>query len=85
MNTFLEIPEAKVVTAPTRGPPNPSEHILVVEDDVVICRFNAQVLAGSGYQVAAAEDAAAGWEALHANNFDFLITPASQRRSGTRK
>ena len=55
-------------------PANPPQRILVVEDDVDLRRFNAQVLAGCGYQVHAAGDGAAGWEALHSNNFDLLIT-----------
>jgi DNA-binding response OmpR family regulator len=63
-----------VVASPTPVPGNPTQRILVVEDDVAIRRLNAQVLVGSGYEVAAAEDGAAGWEALHANNFDLLIT-----------
>ena len=41
---------------------------------MVIRHLNARVLASSGYQVDAAEDGAAGWEALHANHFDLLIT-----------
>ena len=63
-----------VVAALTRIPANPSQRILVVEDDEAIRQLNAQVLAGSGYQVHAAEDGAAGWEALHANTFALLIT-----------
>ena len=74
MNTLLETPVAKAVAAPTRGPPNPPQRILVVGDDVAIRQLGAQVLARSGYQVGAAEDGAAGWEALHANKFDLLIT-----------
>jgi DNA-binding response OmpR family regulator len=53
---------------------NLSQRILVVEDEPAIRQFNAQVLARSGYQVDAAEDGAAGWEALHANHFDLLLT-----------
>jgi DNA-binding response OmpR family regulator len=46
----------------------------VVEDDADIRQLNADVLVCSGYQVDAAEDGAAGWEALHAKKFDLLIT-----------
>jgi DNA-binding response OmpR family regulator len=48
--------------------------ILVVEDDEIVRQFNAYVLLRSGYQVDAVEDGTAGWEALHANKFDLLIT-----------
>jgi DNA-binding response OmpR family regulator len=54
--------------------PNPPPRILVVEDNVAIRELNTQVLVQSGYQVDAAEDGAAGWEVLHTNNFDLLIT-----------
>jgi len=74
MNTLLETPCATAAAALTRIPASPSQHILVVEDDGGIRRLSALVLAGSGYEVAAAEDGAAGWEALHAHNFDLLIT-----------
>jgi DNA-binding response OmpR family regulator len=74
MNTILDTPGTKIVLPPARSPPIPSPRILVVEDDGDIRRLNAQVLFRSGYQVDAAEDGAAGWEALHANNFDLLIT-----------
>jgi len=74
MNTLLETPCAKAAVAPTRNPANPSQRILVVEDDAAIRQLNAQVLVRSGYRVDAAEDGAAGWEALHAKNFNLLIT-----------
>ena len=74
MTTLDESPGAKIGAAPAQGSTNPSPRILVVEDDVVIRQLNAKVLVGSGYQVAAAEDGAAGWDALHANDFDLLIT-----------
>jgi len=38
---------------------------------------SAEALAGSGYHVDAAEDGAAGWEALNANSYDLLITDHS--------
>ena len=74
LNTLLETPGAKAAVARTRNPANPSQRILVVEDDVAIRQLNALVLVRSGYQVDAAEDGAAGWEALHAKNFNLLIT-----------
>ncbi|MBI5386943.1 MAG: response regulator [Verrucomicrobia bacterium] len=74
MNTLLDLPSAKAAAAATRIPANPSQRILVVEDDLAVRQLNAQVLLRSGYEVDAAEDGAAGWEALHANHFDLLIT-----------
>ena len=66
--------------ASRRRPTNSPRRILLVEDDVAIRQINARVLVGSGYQVAAAQDGAAGWEALHANHFDLLITDHSMPR-----
>ena len=74
MKTALEAPGVQAVLTPAPIPVNRSPRILVVEDDVVIRQLNAQVLLRSGYQVDAAEDGAAGWEALHGKNFDLLIT-----------
>jgi hypothetical protein len=50
---------AKDAAAPTRIPKEPSQRILVVEDDAAIRRFSAQVLARSGYRADASEDGAA--------------------------
>ena len=61
-------------SAPTRGQVNPSNRILVVDDDISIRELSVAVLIPSGYQVDTAEDGAAGWEALHANSYDLLIT-----------
>ncbi len=54
--------------------PNPRQRILVVEDDPAIRRINTEVLVYSGYQVDAAEDGAAAWDALQLNNYDLVIT-----------
>ena len=54
----------------TSSPPR----ILVVEDDVDLRRLNTEVLTRSGYHVDAAEDGAAGWEALREGDYDLLIT-----------
>ena len=64
---------ASAITA-TRGQPNPLRRILVLEDDASIRRLSAEALAFSGYQVVAVEDGADGWEALHANSYDLMIT-----------
>jgi len=55
----------------TRGVPR---RILVVDDEAAIRLFSSVVLRSSGYEVDAAEDGAAGWEALHAKDYDLLIT-----------
>jgi len=52
----------------------PPSSILVVDDDSVIRQLNTEVLLRSGYEVDAAEDGAAAWEALGADNYDLLIT-----------
>ena len=73
MNNLLEAPGDRAAPSPTRSRTNPSTHILVVDGDVVIRDLEAEVLICSGYQVDAAEDGAAGWQALHAGSYDLLI------------
>lgn len=46
----------------------------MVDDDVSLRQLIAQVLTRSDFQVDTAEDGAAGWEALHARQYDLLIT-----------
>lgn len=53
---------------------NPPYRILVVDDDKDIRRLNREVLMDCGYEVVAAEDGAVAWDALHADNYDLLIT-----------
>jgi len=60
--------------ASRQGLANSPRRILVVEDDLDIGQLYAEVLVGSGYEVALAGDGAAGWEALCASHFDLLIT-----------
>jgi DNA-binding response OmpR family regulator len=52
---------------------NPPERILVVDDDADIRQLNTEVLTESGYQVDAAEDGVAAWQALNRSNYDLLI------------
>jgi DNA-binding response OmpR family regulator len=56
---------------------NPPCRILVVDDDSDLRLLYADVLARPGYHVDAAEDGAAGWEALQVNNYNLLITEYS--------
>jgi DNA-binding response OmpR family regulator len=48
--------------------------ILVVDDELSIRQLSSKVLTQSGYHVDAAEDGAAGWDALQASSYDLLIT-----------
>jgi len=72
--------EQKISHAGSRGSlPTPSQknlpvRILVVDDEISIRQLSSKVLTQSGYHVDAAEDGAAGWEALQASNYDLLIT-----------
>jgi DNA-binding response OmpR family regulator len=56
---------------------HPRHRILVVDEDSDLRLLYADVLALPGYHVDAAEDGAAGWEALQANNYNLLITEHS--------
>jgi CheY-like chemotaxis protein len=60
--------------ASVRRQPNPRQRILVVEDDSEIRQVNTEVLIYSGYQVDAAEDGAAAWDALQLEHYDLLVT-----------
>jgi CheY-like chemotaxis protein len=53
---------------------NPSYHVLMVDDDKSVRLFCVQALFASGYQVHAAEDGAAAWDALQINSYHLLIT-----------
>ena len=74
MNTLLEATCDQAGAAPIRRQTNPPHRILVVDDDPYICHLSADVLIRHGYEVNAAEDGAAGWGELQANNYNLLIT-----------
>jgi len=57
-----------------RGKSDLRQRILVVDDEPDICRLSTEVLIRSGYEVAAAEDGAAAWQALKTHSYDLLIT-----------
>jgi DNA-binding response OmpR family regulator len=61
-------------SAPVRREPTTPQRILVVEDDAAIRRVNTEILTYSGYQVDAAEDGAAAWDALQLNKYDLVVT-----------
>lgn len=60
--------------APFQREPTLRQRILVVEDDATIRQLNTEVLAYSGYQVDAAEDGAAAWDALQLHDYDLMVT-----------
>jgi DNA-binding response OmpR family regulator len=65
---------AKPAGVPQPGQAGMPERILVVEDDGDIRRLNAEVLINAGYQVDAAADGAAAWDALCTEQYDLMIT-----------
>ena len=58
----------------------PLGRILVVDDDSDICQLNTEVLIHYGYEVDAAADGAAAWEALQTKDFNLLITDHNMPR-----
>lgn len=74
MNEHHASPTGEPTGASLPSQPKPTRRILVVDDDHEICRLNAAMLKRFGYEVAAAADGAAGWEALNADRYDLLIT-----------
>ena len=76
-----EILQSAESAAPqSRCQPRPFERILVVDDDELILRLNIAVLSCFGYQTESAEDGAAAWNALRANDYDLLITDNNMPR-----
>jgi DNA-binding response OmpR family regulator len=53
---------------------DPPHRILVVDDDISIRQLHTSSLLRCGYEVDAAEDGAAAWEALGAATYDLLLT-----------
>jgi DNA-binding response OmpR family regulator len=53
---------------------NPTNRILVVDDDSDDRQLSAGMLVRFGYRVRAIEDGAAAWRDLQAHNYDLLIT-----------
>lgn len=74
MNDSKLSPAGQTNGAPPSPPPGPSRRVLVVDDDPFIRKLNTKVLARFGYQVDAAEDGAAAWQALNRDRYDLLIT-----------
>jgi two-component system alkaline phosphatase synthesis response regulator PhoP len=68
------LPECESDSPPLQSQSNPLDRILVVEDEPAIRQLNAMMLTRSGYEVGAAEDGAAAWDALNEDSYDLLIT-----------
>jgi DNA-binding response OmpR family regulator len=62
------------VRAAMSPPPNLRQRILVVDDDLQICKVNTMALIYSGYHADAAEDGAVAWAALQRNTYDLMVT-----------
>jgi DNA-binding NtrC family response regulator len=68
--------------SPTSGPApsplqcqtNPPQRILVVDADGDVRQVSTELLLRCGYEVDAAEDAAAAWRALNTVRYDLVIT-----------
>ena len=70
-----KIPQVEKSAGIPRQPSTSSpRRILVVDDDRDTRQLSVDVLAGSGYDVEAALDGAAGWEALQDNSYDLIVT-----------
>jgi DNA-binding response OmpR family regulator len=67
-------PTRKSASAPLPSPTISPHRILVVDDNNAVRKFSVDVLVASGYDVEAAKDGAAGWDALQVNNYDLVIT-----------
>lgn len=80
MNTPCEPSAEEAARLPGHWQPNPFSRILLVDDDRAIRQLSATVLLRSGYQVDTAEDGQAGWEALHRESYDLLITDNNMPR-----
>ena len=75
MNALLETASAMARGTPAQNPaPAPRARILLVDDDPDDRELNAGILIRSGYTVDTAGDGAEAWQALHAENYDLLIT-----------
>jgi DNA-binding response OmpR family regulator len=74
MNDKGTAPAGELAGARDQSRPKPAHRILVVDDDSSIRELNTMMLLRSGYEVEAAEDGAAAWDALTADDYDLIIT-----------
>ena len=80
MNVDTISPAGAPACVPLQCPTNPSQRILVADDDSDVRQLSARVLIRYGYHVDAAEDGAAAWEALQIKAFNLLITDHNMPR-----
>jgi len=66
--------------APLPRKPNLPQRILVADDDTSVRQLSTEVLIDSGYEVDAAADGVAAWEALQLKAFNLLITDHNMPR-----
>jgi CheY-like chemotaxis protein len=64
----------EITMALTQEETQSPHRVLVVDDNSDVRQLTVDVLAGSGYDVDAAQDGAAGWEAIQARGYDLIIT-----------
>lgn len=74
MNENQILSTGKPASATRQLPAGSAHRILMVDDDSSVRRLSTEVLSNSGYEVDAAEDGAAAWEALSADSYDLMIT-----------
>ena len=74
MNAKCNLQAGQLASARSQNAPNFRHRILVVEDEFSIRQLNTKMLLHSGYDVDAAENGAAAWDALQANRYDLMIT-----------
>jgi CheY-like chemotaxis protein len=67
-------PISQQASAPFQYQTNLFHSVLVVEDNELIRRVNAEVLTRSGYEVNVAEDGDAAWEAIQSRHYDLMAT-----------
>lgn len=66
--------------APLQCKLNLPQRILVVDDDISVLQLSTEVLIDSGYEVDAAADGVAAWEALQLKAFNLMITDHNMPR-----
>ncbi len=74
MQEDKNLPAGKPTDTSRPIPARAVHRLLVVDDDVSLRQLSAELLNHSGYEVDAAEDGAAAWEALGAEGYDLMIT-----------
>ncbi len=67
-------PKGESAPSPLQCQTNPPQRILVVDADGDVRQLSTELLLRCGYEVDAAEDAAAAWRALNKVRYDLVIT-----------